>query len=153
MAGYAIQSQVASGGFSHNGGWKGFGEYYARAAGDQIIGAYLTEAMMPALLHEDPRYFRLGTGSFWYRAYYAASRIVFTRGDNGGHRLFVSELAGNAAVVAITTAYYPSSRSAGEAFERYSQQLGNDAISNELTEFWPDVKRRLHFQRSTKAID
>jgi hypothetical protein len=142
---------VAAGGFSHTGGFKGFAEFYGRAAGDQVIGAYLTEAIMPSLLHEDPRYFRLGTGSFFHRVYYAASRIVITRSDNGGSRLFVSELAGNAGVVAITTAYYPTQRTAGEAFERYSQQLGNDAISNILTEFWPDIKRRL-FHKSAPPL-
>jgi hypothetical protein len=148
MAGYALQSQIGSGGFSHNGGIKGFGEFYARAAGDQIIGSYLTEAMMPAWLHEDPRFFRLGTGSFWHRFSYAATRIIITRGDDGRNRVFLSELVGNAGVVAITTAYYPTSRSAGEAFERYSQQLGNDAITNVMTEFWPDIRRRLHFHKS-----
>ena len=147
LAGYAVQSQIASGGFSHNGGLRGFAEFYGRAAGDQVIGAYVTEAIMPSLLHEDPRYFRLGTGSIWHRAYYAASRIVITRADDGHSRIFLSELLGNAGVVAITTSYYPESRSASEAFERYSQQLGNDAISNELTEFWPDIKRHLHFHK------
>jgi hypothetical protein len=148
LAGYAIQSQISAGGFSHNGGIRGFGEYYGRAFGDNVIGAYLTEAIMPSLLHEDPRYFRLGTGPFWHRFFYAATRIVVTKGDNGLNRLFISELAGNAAVVAITTAYYPDSRTAMDAAERYSQQLGNDAISNVLTEFWPDVKRHLHFHKS-----
>lgn len=147
LAGYAFQSQVASGGFSHNGGIKGFAGYYARAAGDQVIGAYLTEAIMPSLLHEDPRYLRLGTGSFWYRVYHATSWVVVNKGDNGRNRFFVSEIVGNAGVVAITTAYYPADRSASEAFERYSQQLGNDAVSNILTEFWPDIKRRLPFHK------
>ncbi|MBV8895394.1 MAG: hypothetical protein JO051_02705, partial [Acidobacteriaceae bacterium] len=81
LAGYALQSQVAAGGFSHNGALRGFAEYYGRAAGDQVIGSYITEALMPSLLHEDPRYFRLGAGPVWRRAYYAASRIVITKGD------------------------------------------------------------------------
>jgi hypothetical protein len=149
LAGYAFQSQIAAGGFSHNGGALGFAGYYGRAFGDNVIGAYVTEAMMPSWLHEDPRYFRLGTGPFWHRFFYAATRIVVTKGDNGRNRLFVSELAGNAAVVAITTSYYPADRTASEAFERYSQQLGNDAISNVLTEFWPDVKRHLPFHKAS----
>jgi hypothetical protein len=79
---------------------------------------------------------------------YASTRIIITRGDDGRNRVFLSELVGNAGVVAITTAYYPTSRSAGEAFERYSQQLGNDAITNVMTEFWPDIRRHLHFHKS-----
>jgi hypothetical protein len=145
LAGFALQSQVAAGGFSHNGGFTGFTQYYARAFGDQIIGSYITEAVLPSLLHEDPRFFRLGAGSFWRRSYYAASRILVTRADSGKPRFYVSEIAGNAAVVAITSSYYADSRSPPEAAERFGMALGNDAISNLMTEFWPDIKRRLRF--------
>jgi hypothetical protein len=44
---------------------------------------------------------------------------------------------------AITTWYYPDSQSAAKGAERFGMQLGNDAISNILTEFWPDIKHRL----------
>ena len=147
LAGFALQSQVAAGGFSHNGGFTGFTQYYARAFGDQIIGSYVTEAILPSLLHEDPRFFRLGSGTFWHRTYYAASRVLVTRGDSGKARFYVSEIAGNAAVVAITSSYFPDSRSPSEAAERFGMALGNDAISNLMTEFWPDIKRRLRFGR------
>ena len=145
LAGFALQSQVAAGGFSHNGGFTGFTQYYARAFGDQIIGNYVTEAILPSLLHEDPRFFRLGAGSFWRRVYYASSRLLVTRADSGRSRFNVSEITGNAAVVAITSSYYPDSRSPAEAAERFAMALGNDAISNLMTEFWPDIKRRLRF--------
>lgn len=143
LAGYALQAQVAAGGFSHNGGLSGFGRYYARGIGDQIIGSYVTEAILPSLLHEDPRFFRLGVGPIWYRAYNAASRIFVTKKDDGRTGFFISEVVGNVGVVALTTVYYPDSQTASEAFERYSMALGNDMISNLLTEFWPDIKRRL----------
>jgi hypothetical protein len=145
LVGYALQSQVASGGFTHNGGLQGFAKFYSRSVGDQIIGSYVTEAIMPSLLHEDPRFFRLGTGPLWYRAFNAASRILITRKDNGANGFNISEIAGNAAVTAVTTVYYPDSRSASEGIERFSMALGNDMISNLLTEFWPDIKRRLPF--------
>ena len=146
LAGYAIQSQVAAGGFAHNGGIAGFAKFYARSFGDQIIGSYVTEAILPSLLHEDPRFLRLGSGTLWHRVSYATSRIVVTRVDSGKIRFNVSEVAGNAAVVAITAGYYPDSRSASEAVERYGMQLGNDTISNLLTEFWPDIRHRLRFR-------
>jgi len=143
LAGYAAQSQVAAGGFHHNGGMVGFGEYYARGFSDQIIGSYVTDAILPALLHDDPRYFRLGTGTFWRRTYYATSRLFVTRRDNGTSRFNITEIAGNIGVDAITTWYYPDSQSASKGLERFGMQLGNDAISNILTEFWPDIKHRL----------
>lgn len=147
LAGYAVQGQIAAKGFSHNDGIAGFGEYYARALGDQIIGSYVTEAILPSLLHEDPRYFRLGTGTFWHRLSYAGSRLFLTKRDSGKTGFNVSEVAGNAGVEALATIYYPENRSAGESLERYGMLLGNDMISNVLTEFWPDIKRRLPFHR------
>jgi len=143
LAGYAVESQVVSGGFSHNGGMPGFARFYARGFSDQIIGSYVTEAILPSLLHEDPRYFRLGSGSLWRRTYYATSRIFVTRMDNGKSRFNVAEVVGNIGVDAITSWYYPESQSPREGMERYGMQLGNDAISNLLTEFWPDMKHRL----------
>ena len=147
LVGYALQSQIASGGFSHNGGFTGFTQSYSRSVGDQIIGSYVTEAIMPSLLHEDPRFFRLGTGPVWYRACNAVSRIFIARKDDGRNAFNISEVVGNAGVVALTTVYYADSRTASESFERFSMALGNDMVSNLLTEFWPDIKRRLPFHR------
>ncbi len=144
LAGFAMQAQLADGGHV---GVESFGKFYARALGDQIIGSYVTEAILPSLLHEDPRYFRLGTGTFFHRASYATTRIFVTKLDNGKSRVYLSELVGNAAVIAITTSYYPDSRTAPMALERYGLNLGNDALSNMLTEFWPDIKRRLPFRK------
>lgn len=147
LGGYAFQSQLASGGgFTHNGGITGYSQFYARAFGDALISNYTTEAILPTLLHEDPRFFRLGQGHIWYRAFYATSRIFVTRADKGGSRFNTSEIAGNAGVAALTSLYYPNSQSPQEAAERYSLQLGNDVISNLLTEFWPDIKRHMPFR-------
>jgi hypothetical protein len=145
LVGYTLQAQVASGGFKHNGGLTGFGEFYARGAGDQVIGSYLTEAILPGALHEDPRFFRIGTGTFFHRIYYAASRVIVTRKDDGHTGFYISEVIGNMGVVAVTSLYYPASQTAARGAERYAMQLGNDAVSNILTEFWPDIKHRLRF--------
>ena len=79
----------------------------------------------------------------WRRTYYATSRIFVTRKDNGRTRFNLSEIVGNIGVDAIATWYYPDSQSPSKGIERYGMQLGNDAISNILTEFWPDIKHRL----------
>ena len=143
LAGYALQTQVSEGGFKHSGGLNGFGRYYSRSVADQIIGSYVTEAILPSLLHEDPRFFRLGKGPIWYRAYNATSRIFVTKKDDGSTGIYYSELLGNMGVTAIGDIYYTNSRNAPESLERYGMSLGNDMISNLLTEFWPDIKRKL----------
>ena len=100
--------------------------------------------MLPALLHEDPRFFRSGQGPVAGRAWHAVRQVLVTRTENGHERFNFSEVVGNSAVAAITSLYYPDNRSLGAGAERVTLQLGNDALSNLLTEFWPDIKRRIH---------
>lgn len=145
LAGFALESQVTSGGFSHNGGMTGFGEAYGRGLGDQILGSYVTEAILPTVLHEDPRYFRLGSGTFWHRMGYATSRIFVTRKDNGSNGFNISEIAGNAGFVALATLYYNDTQTLSNGLDRYGLQIGNDMVTNILTEFWPDIKHHLRF--------
>jgi hypothetical protein len=147
LAGYALQAQVAAGGFTHSGGLNGFGRFYSRSVADQIIGSYVTEAILPALFHQDPRFFRLGKGTLWYRVYNASTRVVVTKKDDGSATFNISEIIGNMGVTALGTLYYPDSRTVSEGVERYGMALGNDMISNLLTEFWPDIRRRLPFHR------
>lgn len=146
MAGYALQSQVAAGGFTHSGGLNGFGRFYSRSVADQVVGSYVTEAILPSLLHEDPRFFRLGTGPVMHRALNATTRVFVTKKDNGQTGVFFSEILGNMGVTAFGCIYYTESRTASESAERYGMALGNDVISNLLTEFWPDIRRRLPFR-------
>jgi hypothetical protein len=66
-----------------------------------------------------------------------------TRNDSGGTRFNSSELLGNCIAVGISNAYYPDGRTAAANFGELCFQLGTDAVSNNLKEFWPDVKHRL----------
>src|SRR6267378_5987313 len=68
-------------------GGKGYGRYYWDAVADQAVGNYLTEAIVPAVTHEDPRYYTLGHGGFFKRTGYAVSRLLITRTDAGGRTL------------------------------------------------------------------
>ena len=102
-------------------GADGFGKRYGAAFADQAMGGYLTTAVFPILLHEDPRYFRRGQGTFFQRLGYASGRIVITRMDSGASRANYSEFLGNATTAAISNAYIPylgqnHRKSGGEAW-------------------------------------
>jgi hypothetical protein len=125
-------------------GLKGYGQRFATAYGDQMIGNIMTEGLVPWITHEDPRYFRRGEGTFLARTGYALRQIVIARTDSDGHAFNFSEWGGNAAAVAISNAYYPDTRTASDNLERLLIACGTDAFSNVLKEFWPDVKKRLH---------
>jgi hypothetical protein len=118
---------------------KRFGTTYA----DFAIENMTTEGVFPALLHQDPRYFRRGEGSTRSRLAYAMSRLFITRGDSGRNQFNYSQVIGAATSVAISNAYYPDGRTVGNNIGRYTEQLGFDAASNVLKEFWPSLKRKL----------
>jgi hypothetical protein len=108
----------------------------------------LTEGILPSLLHEDPRYFRLGEGTKKHRFGYALSRILVTR-TNSGHNTFnIAEVGGNASAVALSNAWYPDTRTASDNGQKLAIQLATDAFSNVLKEFWPDVKKRLQKKKA-----
>jgi hypothetical protein len=125
-------------------GMEGYSKRFAAAYGDQMVGNMMTEGILPSLLHEDPRYFRLGQGSTGHRLGYALTRILVTRLDSGGRMFNFAEVLGNGLSVGLSNTWYPDTRTASDNLEKLSIQLATDAFSNVLKEFWPDVKRRLH---------
>ena len=140
---FSALSQVNNTNPSFGQGLKGYGHRYITALADQDLGNMLTEGFLPSLLHEDPRFFRKGTGGGWSRAGYAASRVMVTRTDKGTLRFNTSEFLGNGMVAATGNLYYPDARGGPDTALRMLSQIGTDAISNVLKEFWPDVKRKL----------
>lgn len=124
-------------------GLKGYGRRYLSSVADQDIGNFLTEAVMPTLFHQDPRYFRKAHGPVKSRILYAATRVFVARSDSGAWGFNASEFLGNGVVASIGNAYYPDARGFSPTMQRMFTQIGTDALSQVLKEFWPDVKRRL----------
>ena len=141
-AAFAGLSQLQNDNPSFGQGLKGYARRYGSAAIDQDLGNYMTEAIIPSLLREDPRYFRRGSGSFLERAAYAASRVLITRTDAGNPRFNTSEFLGNGIVASVGNLYYPDDVGLRYTAQRMFTQIGSDAIDNVLKEFWPDFKRR-----------
>jgi len=130
---------------SYGQGFKGYAKRYGAAFADTTIENFMVGAVFPSLLHEDPRYFQSGKGGFWRRTGYAASRIVITRTDSGKTQFNYSEWAGSAIAAALSTTYHPAQdRNAANAANVWVTQLWGDALSFEIKEFWPDIKRKLH---------
>jgi hypothetical protein len=125
-------------------GAQGYAKRYGAAFADGAISNMMSEAILPSLLHEDPRYFRLGRGSFFHRVGYTISRELITRKDSGREGFNISEIAGNFGAAALSNLYYPpSERSAGEIMERFAVNIVSDAGFNVLKEFYPDMRRKV----------
>ena len=134
--------QLTNSNKSFGQGAAGFGRYFGASYGDLLIGNYMTEAVYPSLLHQDPRYFRRGAGSGRSRFFYAISQVFWTHRDSGGTQFNYSEWLGNSTAVAISNAYYRDQRSASDSISKLTMQVGVDAFGNVLKEFWPDLQRK-----------
>jgi hypothetical protein len=139
---FAGEAQLVQSEKSFGSGAAGYGRYFGTAYADLVIGDFMSEGVFPTLLHQDPRYFRRGTGHGWSRLGYAVGQIFWTHTDSGGTQFNYSEIAGNATAVAISQAYYSDSRDATSAVSKLGSQIGVDMASNILKEFWPDLRRK-----------
>ena len=135
-------------------GMAGYGRYYWHDFADNTIGNYMTEAIVPSITHEDPRYYTLGRGGLFKRTYYAISRLVITRTDaNPDKNTFnISEIVGNGAGAGISNFYYPSpERTWTKTGQKWLLEIGLDGGSNIIKEFWPDVAHAL-FGASKESV-
>src|SRR5260370_5230356 len=120
----------------HNG-MAGYSRYYWRAFADQASGSFFTEAFVPALMHEDPRYYTRGHGGFFRRAGYAVSRIVVTKTDSGGAGVNFFHVVGNRMGAGVSNFYYPpEERGLHNTAINWLSQLEAASINNIVREFW-----------------
>jgi hypothetical protein len=126
-------------------GWGAYGKRYAATYADTVIGSFLTTGVFPSVLHQDPRYFRKGTGGFRNRSWYALTRLFVTRTDAGKPQFNYSGFVGNATAAAISLTYHTQQERNFSSFAGdYATQIAIDAFANQLKEFWPDIRHKFH---------
>jgi hypothetical protein len=131
-------------------GAAGYGKRFGAAMADGTIENFLTSAVFPSLLHQDPRFFQSGKGGFWHRTWYAMSRVVVTRSDSGSSQANFSEIVGSALSAGISTySYHPhADRNVRNAASVWGSQIGYDTLTYFVKEFWPDVRRKIRKKRA-----
>jgi len=164
---YAALAGISQASDSEKGfgqGAEGYGKRYGAYFADGTIENFFVGAIFPSMLHTDPRFFQSGKGSFMHRAGYAISRTVVTRSDSGRNVFNASEIFGSAVASAISTySYHPhpgyhpiegenvpyiaSDRTLKNTASVWGSQVGYDAITFAIKEFWPDVRRKMHKQK------
>jgi hypothetical protein len=117
-------------------GFKGyserFGAFYADGFTDIMIGG----AVLPSLLHQDPRYFYQGTGTTNSRLRHALLSSFICKGDNGRWQPNYSTVGGDLASAALANAYYPrSNRGAGLFLSNFLIDTGQRTVANVAQEF------------------
>jgi hypothetical protein len=127
-------------------GAQGYAKRYGTSYADNAVENFMASAVLPSLLHQDPRYYQLGHGSFVRRAGHALARVAITRTDSGKKQFNYSEVLGAGIAAAISTySYHPDSeRSFGNVASVWSTQIGWDVVTYMIKEFWPDLRKKHH---------
>lgn len=132
-------------------GASGYGKRYGAAFADQVSSGFFTNFAYPTLLKEDPRYFRLGEGSFKHRFGYALAQEFIAHKDGGGRSFNWSNSLGAVSSGSVSNAYYPA---ADRGFALTMSRAGISLLYGSLgglgSEFWPDINQRLHHHRKSQ---
>lgn len=133
---------------SYGQGFAGYSKRYGAAYADSADGVFWGNAVLPVLLHQDPRYFRKGHGPVMDRILYSISTTVWTKNDNGSWGPNYSNVAGNFISGGISNLYYPPEDRGFElTFDGALIVTAEGALGALGVEFWPDVSRKLFHKR------
>jgi hypothetical protein len=137
--GFAAGVEQANNSFAGYGqGAAGYGKRFAAKFADGRSSDYLTHAIFPSLLHQDPRYYYQGTGTVKSRLLHAIGSAFFTRGDDGRTEPNYSYVLGDMCSGALSNLYYPAAnRGAHLVFTSAAVGLAGRVGGNLLREFLP----------------
>jgi hypothetical protein len=125
-------------------GANGYGKRYGADIADTATTQFFGVGVYPSILHTDPRYYRVGSGGFFSRGWYAATRVLVTRTDSGRHIFNAPEIMAAATASGISRSYYPSDeRNAADFAYSMGSRIAFDAAYNLAKEFWPDVRKHV----------
>jgi len=139
---FVSASRQAANSPKYGQGWGAYGERFGATAADGFSDIMIGGAILPSLLHQDPRYFYLGTGSTGSRVRHAMFSPFVAKGDNGRWQPNYSSLGGDLASSALSNLYYPqANRGAGLVFgnfaigtaERIGASLAQEFIVGKFT--------------------
>jgi Carboxypeptidase regulatory-like domain len=117
-------------------GLKGYGQRFGAAYADSFSNIMVGGAVLPSLLHQDPRYFYQGTGTKKSRALHAISAPFICRGDNGRNQINYSSMGGDLVASSLANLYYPeSNRGPGLVFNTLLINSGARVANTLIQEF------------------
>jgi len=134
--------EQVSGTPDYGGGVKGFSARFGASYANQVTTIMIAGAVLPSLLHQDPRYFYQGNGTKMSRALHAISFVFVTKGDNGGWQPNYSSLGGDLASAAISNTYAPAlNRGAGLMMQNVAVNTGVHFAVRLVQEFFLHPKK------------
>ena len=125
-------------------GSEGYGKRYGADIADTATAQFFGYGVYPSIFHTDPRYYRMGSGNFFSRSWYAATRTLVTRTDSGRHVFNAPEILASATASGISRSYYPNDeRDVGDFAYDMGSRIAFDAVYDLAKEFWPDIRKHV----------
>jgi hypothetical protein len=125
-------------------GASGYGKRFGAGLADETSAGFFTHFLFPTVLHQDPRYHRLGEGSLTRRLGHALIRPVLTHKDSGGRTFNWSGILASIAASGLSNVYRPEAdRGVGATFSRVGMSLPFDMIDQLVDEFGPDLEKKI----------
>jgi hypothetical protein len=142
-----VQAGISMNGNSYpefHQGVEGYAKYYWHTLADTADENFMVGGLGPILFHQDNRFYTLGHGGFRKRTFYAVTRVLVTRQDDGSKMFNFSEVVGSGAAAGLSTVYYP------KQYQTWTK-VGQKWLTSDLIdcfnffwkEYWPDVNQRI----------
>jgi hypothetical protein len=142
-----IQAGISMNGKSYpefHQGAAGYARYYWHTLADTADENFMVGGVGPIVFHQDNRFYTMGHGGFRKRTWYAVTRVLVSRTDNGNSTFNFSEIVGSGAASGISTLYYP------KQYQTWTK-VGQKWLTSDLIdcfnffwkEYWPDVNKRV----------
>ncbi|WP_051978567.1 hypothetical protein [Edaphobacter aggregans] len=126
-------------------GLEGFGGLAGVSMLQNTTGEFFGTFAIPALTHQDPRYYRMPHAPFPKRLIYSLTRSYISRSDSGKTIPNYGVLGGYLVAAEISNLYVPGIESDGASTaERIVTGLALDPVNNVINEFLPDVAKHVH---------
>ncbi len=120
---------------------RNIGVAYTETAVDEFFGTFL----IPSLAHQDPHYHRMPNASIQRRVLHAITEVAVGQSDYGTPMVNYATLLTTGIGDALGDAYVPGREQGwGAGAQRYAIAIATDPIGNFITEFLPDVARRVN---------
>jgi hypothetical protein len=147
ILGISAISVAADSHSAYGPGFPGWGRYVGVSFTENITGEFFGTFLICSIAHQDPHYHRMPNASYTKRILHAFDQVAWTQGDNGKGMLNYSNLIGAGIDDEIGNLYVPGRRTnASSTAQRYGIALATAPIDNFITEFLPDVAKRIHVQ-------
>ncbi len=121
-------------------GMKGWAKNSGTLLTEDMTGAFFGTFLVPSIVRQDPRYYRMPHASIPRRIANAIVQPVWSRSDSGKPMLNYGSLIGTPMTITLANVYVPGQeQGVGSVAESSAIAIASAPIDNFITEFLPDV--------------